>query len=53
MSELERIYEAARRLVTAVDEDEYLHALTELRDEIAEPATATVVVNTLIGGYTK
>jgi hypothetical protein len=51
VSELERIYEAAHRLVTATDEDEYLHALTELRDEIAEPATTTVYTNTLIGGY--
>lgn len=53
MSELERIYEAAHRLVTATCEDEYLDALAELRDEIAEPATGTVVVNTLIGGYTR
>lgn len=51
MSAMERIYEAARRLVTADDEDEFLHALAELRDEVAEPATATVYTNELIGGY--
>lgn len=51
MSTLYRIADAAHRLVTAADEDEYLHALAELRDEVAEPATCTTYTNMLIGGY--
>lgn len=54
MSVTERIIEAAHQLVTAADEDEYLHALTVLRDEIAATAEADFgggVINELIGGY--
>lgn len=51
MSAMERIAEAVYRLVTAADEDEFAHALTELRDEVAEPATETAYTNELIGGY--
>lgn len=51
MSAMERIAEAARRLVEAGDEDEFLHALSELRDEIAEEPTAAAYTNLLIGGY--
>lgn len=51
MNGLDRIADAAYRLVTAADEDEFAHALCELRDEVAEPATCTAYTNTLIGGY--
>lgn len=50
MSAMERIAEAAYRLVTATDENEFAHALCELRDEVAEPATETTYTNELIGG---
>lgn len=52
MTALERIAEAAARLVTATDEDDFAHALAELRDEVAESPVHTVYTNELIGGYT-
>lgn len=51
MSAMERIAEAAQRLIESADEHEFLHALAELRDEIAADANATAYTNLLIGGY--
>lgn len=38
MTELERIAEAATRLITATTEDEYVHAYAELCDELGYDA---------------